>query len=294
MNKILKYISEKIKPTRTYSENTSTYKPKIVYFIIESVDEGGIKVSHEGKTYTCDFKDFVWKYPNTESWYAVIEHLKSHTYYGRLRSNGTHAIFRRLHKFSKINLYHYHYYDALVHYITDKYVHVDLGYAFEWNFGSCQAKLNKKTNFTKAQRMELKVGDVVKVVNLPTEQRNEKYTNYYVKTKFCYEQQEQYEQLKANRENAWLNAHKLLGTVVYGTVMHNKDPGRRYVNIEDKYLCRILNKGTYSKGKSVKHLKEATLELKAGDTCMVRIDELRHEYKLMYVTLMQESSTEEE
>ncbi len=292
-NKLLNKLKTILKPAKKEVDEAKVVHTPNVYkslFRIESAGPHSFEVSVQSSTYTAPYKEFIWTYSHPNSWQVVGKLLVGQKYFGAIKESedGEYVSFKKVHKLEEANLYIDHYYEAIVTHINDKYVHVDMGYAFGWRFGTIQAKLSLSRNFSIDDRRQVAAGDIIKVINLETEQRNPKYITYKIQTEYHHTLRQYDADLRERRVQAWpdLDPTTLLGTEVECIVKPHHDIARRYCVLDNKHLCYIINKKQYNKGVDIHLLHKSTYKLREHDTCTVRIDSYTDASMMLYGSIV--------
>lgn len=136
---------------------------KVVSYLIQKPQQQGFLIKVGGLYGQVDFKHFPIRYKNAEIWKVIAPLLVGHKLYGKIKTLKNHPIQilvnGKFQLFENLVLEIDKPYTAIVVHKSEFQLTVELGYYFNWQYGSVLGYINK-LSFKEASRFDvLQVGD---------------------------------------------------------------------------------------------------------------------------------------
>lgn len=225
-------------------ENLERYKikNKNISFVITGIKEKGFIVKVGGLFAYISFQYMPWKYSTIEFWKVISKYLIGKKFYCNIHRIDKEPLSILInaenHKFRSVELSENSKYSGIVINKAKYGLFVDIGYHFDWEYGSLVGLIHK-SNISETEYEQTKVGDELKTVFQGyTEDRK-----LILGNKSC--------------QKEWLTGEldNLIGTIQQAVVKITED-GKKEFYIKGKYKTAIpLNKINYPECRTrAKHL----------------------------------------
>ena len=218
-----------------------------VSFRIKTAKRNGFVVKVKGLFAFVSFHHMPWKYKSVEHWRAVSKHLVDKKFFCNIHSISENVrpiqiiINAENHTFEKIKLIPLEQYECVVIHKSKYGLIVDLGYHFDWEYGSFNGLIHKSTYTNDDKLLNAESGDIVKTCFHGVKKKGTLKNGGLI----LGNQNVQKEWLTGELEN-------LIGTIQTATVMLD-EKGKRGFFIDGKYRTMIyIDKKIYPNKKSIK------------------------------------------
>ncbi len=224
---------------------------EILTFRIIELKEKGFVVKTEGLFAYVSLNHFAWSYPTTEFWKNVSNYLIGNYFRGKVHSISEKPISiiinASIHNFDKPDLKILAEYQGIVLHKAKYGVFVDLGFHFNWRFGSLLGLIHKSTLKNKSDYDNWNVGEEITTV----------FQGFNEEGKLV---------LGDNYERAkWINEKmdKLIGTIQETKVVRNEDNRLEFYVLGEHQASVPISKEFYPDSKSA--VREYFNKLKNGE-----------------------------
>jgi hypothetical protein len=146
---------------------------EVVRFIIEDVQIKGFKVKTGGLYAFVMFRYMPWQYPDRKMWEAIFPIIAGKTFLGKiykidLKRRMCVVVDGNIPQFDELTLNIGEDYTGIVVKKISNHVYIDLGYQFNWDYGSFVGLLHSSTFDSPEQFRACKVGQEIDVKYLKT------------------------------------------------------------------------------------------------------------------------------
>ena len=216
-------------------------------FRINSAKRNGFVVKVKGLFAYVSFYQMPWEYKSVEHWRAVAKHLVGKKVFCKIHSISENVrpiqitVNAENHIFEKTKLIPLEQYECVVIHKSKYGLIVDLGYHFDWEYGSFNGLIHKSTYTNDDKLLNAEAGDIVKTYFHGIKKKGTLKNGGLI----LGNQNVQKEWLTGELEN-------LVGTIQTATVMLD-EKGKRGFFIDGKYRTMIhIDKKIYPNKKSIK------------------------------------------
>ena len=224
---------------------------KSTAFVITDVKEKGFIVKVQGLFAYLPFYFMPWKYSLLDYWKAISKYLIGKRFYGKIHSLNKDTlsiiINAKQHDFKKIKLKENFQYSGVVIHKTRYGLFIDLGFHFDWKYGSFVGMLHKN-NMLIGKYEQTGIGDEIKVFFFGHTKKDNKIILG-----------------QTNFQKEWFTGEleKLVGTKQFFRTIITAD-GKKKFYVNDKYKTSLpVNKNVYPKNK--KRVQQIIDNLKDND-----------------------------
>jgi ribosomal protein S1 len=216
-------------------------------FRINSAKRNGFVVKVKGLFAYVSFHHMPWEYKSIEYWRAVSKHLVGTKFFCKVHSISENVrpiqiiVNAENHIFEKTKLIPLEQYDCVVMQKSKYGLIVDLGYHFDWEYGSFSGLIHKSTYPNDDKLLNAELGDIVNTYFHGIKKKGSLKNNGLILG-------------NQNVQKEWLTGEfeNIIGTNQTATIMLD-DKGKRAFFIDGKYRTMIfIDKKIYPNKKAIK------------------------------------------
>jgi ribosomal protein S1 len=220
-------------------------------FRIVEPKERGFLIKVGGLFAFVSFKHFGWKYPSIEFWRNASNSIVGKFFTGKIHNVEENPISIQIdakeQKFENPNLEKYSKYRGIILQKPNYGVFVDLGFHFNWKFGSILGLIHISTFMNESDYENCKLGDEIETVFQGLNENNQPILGDYIE------------------RGKWTNGEmeKLIGTIQKVSVLINEDEKPEFYVLGKHKATIPINKALYPNFRTT--AKKYTYGLKNGE-----------------------------